>query len=133
MWFGFGGGDRIFGGGDADAVDPITILMATPIVNGADSILGSVVRIALDRAILESPYVRVMPPNELADVFASMGREPTAAFDQATALELAERSGAGAVVVPTLTLSGTTYFLHATVLAPDGEQRAIAADRKSVV
>ncbi|MEE8117327.1 MAG: serine/threonine-protein kinase [Gemmatimonadales bacterium] len=113
-------------GGEDVVIDPITIVMTTPIINGADAGLGPVVARALERAMLESPYVRVMPPNEIADVLISLGQAPTGALDEATAMAMAERSGAGAVVVPTLTQLGTAYLLNATVLAPNGETRAIA-------
>ena len=106
--------------------DPITIVMAAPVAINADSTLAIVVARALERAMLESPYVQVMPPNRIAEVLASMGQEPTTVLDEATALALAERSGAGAMVASTVTGLGTAYLLNATVFAPNGETRAIA-------
>ena len=116
-------GRGVFSVGSAE---PVTVVLAEPTVGEEDSVLGQVVRTGLEMALLASPQISAVIPREVGQALEAMGREPRATLDEATALEVAARTGAAGVVAADLRRLGTgSLVITASVVAPDGATRAI--------
>ena len=124
LWFGFGLGDRIFGGGAS--VEPVSLVLGASNIPGTDSSLALAMQTALQRALVEAPSVTLKTAQEIQLVLTNMQREPGTPLDEATAVEIAERSGAAGAVMPGIQPVGAGYTLSARLVAPDGQVQAIA-------
>ncbi len=105
---------------------PITIVLAAPPEVPGDSTLGLAIQVGLQRALVESARVTSLPVDRVRRTLENMGRSPDARLDSALALEVAERNGAGGVVLASVLQVGGGYQLSAQVLSPTGELIAAA-------
>ena len=105
---------------------PITVVLAAPAVAPGDSTLGLAIQVALQQALIESKRVTALPVDRVRRTLENMGRSPDARLDSATALEVAERNGAGAVVLANVLQIGGAFQLSAQVLSSNGVLRASA-------
>lgn len=123
---GLAGRAGMFGGG---AGAQVTVVLGALESAAADTSLGPVVATALETSLLESRHARVLGRRDLGTALHSMGRDSAARLDEATAVEVALRSGSAAAVVPKVQRLGASYILSARIVGPDGTTRAIAEAR----
>jgi serine/threonine-protein kinase len=124
------GRDLLFGPADTD---PISLVVAVPEVGDGDPILGDVVRLGLERALIESTHAMPAGPRETDLALEAMGLTPDAPLNERTALEVAERTGAAGAVLSSLNRVGSGFVLSASVATPVGDlmavvQRAVASE-----
>jgi eukaryotic-like serine/threonine-protein kinase len=81
--------------------------------------LGGVVTEALRVDLQESPVINLVPPSYVSGAMSRMGRHADAAFDAATARELAVRDGIKAVVQGEVAPVGSGYLLTASLVAAE--------------
>jgi tetratricopeptide (TPR) repeat protein len=86
----------------------------------------------------QSPVIRLVGSDSIADALARMGRGPEAGLDEATARELAQRDGIPAVIAGELATLGSGYVLTARLVdASDGtvlaSARASARDDEAIL
>ena len=79
-----------------------------------DDALDSAMRVGLS----QSQYVNVMPDMEMQDTLKRMRRPPDARVGRRLGIEIAQRQGARAVIVPTLTAVGGRIQVAAEVVNP---------------
>jgi tetratricopeptide (TPR) repeat protein len=125
LWVGFGPGDGLFGGGRT--VEPVPLVLGASNVPGTDSSLALALQTALERALVEAPSVVPKTAQEIQIALAGMQRAPGTPLDEATALEIAERSGAAGALMPGIQRLGGSYALSARLIAPDGQVQASAS------
>ncbi|HET6603998.1 MAG TPA: putative peptide modification system cyclase [Xanthomonadaceae bacterium] len=80
-----------------------------------DDALETAFRIGLE----QSRYVNVVPSLQVRDALRRMERDPTAALDRDTAVEIALREGARAVIMPTIAEVGGRVRVTAEVVDPN--------------
>lgn len=80
-----------------------------------DDALDAAFRIGLE----QSRYVNVLPKLQVVDVLKRMERDPSLPVDRDTAVEVALREGARAVIVPTITEVGGRVRISAEVIDPN--------------
>ena len=83
---------------------------------GADSSLGSTIAEAVKTNLTQSSAVHVMPTSAVVAILEQMQRPDTARVDYATAREVAQRSGAKAVVSGSIVPAGTGYLVTAKLI-----------------
>ena len=99
---------------------PITVVLGAPTLASGDTTLGLAIQLALQRALIESKRVTALPVDRVRRTLENMGRSPHARLDSATALEVAEPNGAGAIVLANVLTLGGAFQLSAQVLSPNG-------------
>ena len=80
-----------------------------------DDALDAAFRIGLE----QSRYVNVLPELQVRDTLRRMQRDPQAVLDRETAIEIALREGARAVILPTITEVGGRVRVSAEVVDPN--------------
>ena len=85
--------------------------------NRYDDALGTALRVSLE----QSRYVNVLPSARVQDTLKMMGRNPTAMVDRLTGAEVAQRSGARALLLPTVSESGGRVRVNIEVVDPATE------------
>ncbi len=108
-----------------EGAETVTVVLGTPIIEDLDPALGSVILTYLESALLSSARVNATVPRDVGQALEAMGREPDTELDEATALEVAQRTGSAGAVLPTLQQVGGGMLLAARVVAPDGHRIAI--------
>ncbi len=83
---------------------------------GADSSLGSTIAEAVKTNLSQSSAVHVMPTSAVVATLEQMQRPDTARVDYATAREIAQRSGAKAVVTGSIVPAGSGYIITAKLV-----------------
>jgi tetratricopeptide (TPR) repeat protein len=83
---------------------------------GADSSLGSTISEAVKTNLAQSSAVHVMPTSAVVAILEQMRRPDTARVDYATAREIAQRSGAKAVVAGSIVPAGSGYLVTAKLI-----------------
>ncbi len=83
---------------------------------GADSSLGSTIAEAVKTNLAQSSAVHVLPTSTLVATLEQMQRPDTARVDYATAREIAQRSGAKAVVAGSIVPAGNGYLVTAKLV-----------------
>jgi len=88
--------------------------------------------------LAQSPVIRLVGPDSIADALARMGLSPDAGLSEATARELAQRDGIPAVIAGELATLGSGYVLTARLMdASDGtllaSARAAAGDEEEIL
>ena len=102
-----------------------------------DSTLGRSVTEAMRIDLQQSPVVRVVGSDVVAQVLTRMGRARAATVDLDLAREVAEREGIPAIVAGEVAPLGAGYALSARVVAADGTElvavRETAADAAGII
>src|SRR6185503_17072493 len=83
---------------------------------GADSSLGSTIAEAVRTNLSQSSAVHILPTSAVVAILEQMQRPDTARVDYATAREIAQRSGAKAVVTGSLVRAGSGYIVTAKLI-----------------
>ena len=83
---------------------------------GADSSLGSTIAEAVKTNLSQSSAVHIMPTSTVVATLEQMQRPDTARVDYATAREIAQRSGAKAVVTGSIVPAGSGYVVTAKLV-----------------
>jgi len=103
----------------------------------ADTTLGRTVTELFRMGINQSPVVKLVSEQNLADIFRRMQRPPDAAVDEAMAREIVEREGLKAYVAGEIAPVGRGYLVSARVVTPAGDfltaQQASAADEAGII
>ena len=110
-------------GGDAAAANRETVSVVLAVAPTEDEDLPlspAAMRVALERGLVESPYVTPLGLPQVQEALEVMERDPEAPLDDQTALEVAFRTGAGGVVTPRVTRVGSGFLLSASILDPEG-------------
>jgi len=81
---------------------------------------------ALSVDLQQSRYVNVRGHNQIVPVLQRMGLPDTARLDETVALEIAQREGMAAVLVPAVVRLGDDYIFSARVIQPGTGQELIA-------
>jgi len=97
------------------------LVLGSATVTGADSSYGEFLSSGILNSLKQSPRIELIGTAEVAAALSAMGRQPQARLDQATALEVAFRSGAGGVVLPSVERAGAGFLLTVKVLTQKGE------------
>ena len=103
-----------------------------------DESLGRTVTESFRVDLAQSPVLRLVGPDSIADALTRMGRTGDAALDEETARELAQRDGIPAVIAGEVAPVGSGYVLTARLIAAsDGvvlaSARASATDEASLL
>jgi tetratricopeptide (TPR) repeat protein len=106
---GIGPAGSLFAAGTLAAND--NVIVAAFEAPGADSSLGSTIAEAVKTSLSESRAVHVMPTTAVVAALEQMRRPDTARVDFTTAREIAQRSGAKAVVAGSVVPAGTGYVI----------------------
>ena len=126
---GIGPMGSLVGRGELEERDAIVLAQFT----GApgDSVLTGAVTEAFRVDFEQSTIVRLVGPQQIADVLRRMQRDPGVAVDEALAREIAEREGFKAVVTGEVNPVGRGFVLSARLLAADG--RVLASERETAL
>ena len=93
---------------------------------GADSSLGATIAEAVKTNLSQSTAVHILPTSAVVAVLQQMQRPDTARVDYATAREIAQRSGAKAVVTGSIVRAGSGYLVTARLVeATSGNDLAL--------
>ena len=95
------------------------VLVAAFDAPGADSSLGSTIAEAVRTNLSQSQAVRVMPTSAVVAALEQMNRPDTARVDFTTAREIAQRTGAKAVVAGSVVPAGSGYIVTARLIAAE--------------
>ena len=113
------------------------IVVAEFVNRTRDPLLALAITEALKIDLAQSPVVRVVSADEVADALRRMEEAPDAPLDLPLAREVAVREGIGAVVAGTISRVGSGYVLSAELLSAGGEVltsgRETAADSTEVI
>nr|MDP2482801.1 serine/threonine-protein kinase [Candidatus Palauibacterales bacterium] len=103
----------------------------------SDTTLGRTVTELFRIGINQSPVVRLVSEQGMADILQRMQRAPDAVIDDAMAREIVEREGLKAYVAGEIAPVGGGYLVSARLLTPAGEiltaQQASAADDAGLI
>ncbi len=92
----------------------------------ADSLLGQSVTEALRIDLTRSTVIRVAQAGDITATLSQMRRDPNTPLTESVAREVAERRGAGAVVVGEITPLGAGFSLSARVVSVAGGETLLA-------
>jgi tetratricopeptide (TPR) repeat protein/tRNA A-37 threonylcarbamoyl transferase component Bud32 len=95
------------------------IVVASFDAPGADSSLGSTIGEAVKTNLAESKAVHVMPTSAVVATLEQMQRPDTAKVDFTTAREIAQRSGAKAVVTGSVVSAGAGYVITVRLVSAE--------------
>lgn len=103
-----------------------------------DSLLAGTVTDALRIDLSQSPVVKILSEESLAEGLWRMGRNPGSRLDEAAAREVALREGVGAIVVGEVSRVGPGYVLSARLRSVEGGEtlvpvRETAADSTRLI
>lgn len=119
-------------GGDAAETRPWLVVTATTSAAGTDRAqLHRLVSLALETSLAADASLDVLPPGRVRNVLRLMGRGDSIALDEATAVDVAARTGVGFIVVPSLLQVGTRFTVSARVLRPDGGDVVATVSRRA--
>lgn len=132
---GIGPMGSLVGRGELAASDAIVLARFSGAAD--DSTLAAAVTEAFRVDFEQSTIVRLVGPQQTADVLRRMQRDPAAPMTEALAREIAEREGYKAVVTGEVNPVGSGYVLSARLVAADGRvltsQRATAYSQDEVL
>ncbi|MBA2627656.1 MAG: protein kinase, partial [Gemmatimonadales bacterium] len=111
---GIGPAGSLMASGKLSASDKV--LVAAFDAPGADSSLGVTIAEAVRTNLSDSRAVHVMPTSSVVAALEQMQRPPTARVDFATAREIAQRTGAKAVVAGSIVPAGGGYIVTARLV-----------------
>jgi tetratricopeptide (TPR) repeat protein len=114
---GIGPAGSLLAAGKLTASDKV--LVAAFDAPGADSSLGSTIAEAVRTNLSQSQAVRVMPSSAVVAALEQMKRPDTARVDFTTAREIAQRTGAKAVVAGSVVPAGGGYIVTARLVAAE--------------
>jgi DNA-binding SARP family transcriptional activator/tetratricopeptide (TPR) repeat protein len=116
---------------DAEDTRPWLLVAASPPATGTDSAqLQQIVTLAIETTLAADASLDVLPPGRIRTVLRLMGRADSSPLDEATAAEIAARTGVGFIVVPSLLQVGSRFTVSARVLAAnDGDVVATVLKR----
>ena len=114
---GIGPAGSLLAAGKLSASDKV--LVAAFDAPAADSSLGSTIAEAVRTNLSQSKAVRVMQTSAVVAALEQMKRPDTARVDFATAREIAQRTGAKAVVAGSVVPAGTGYIITARLVAAE--------------
>ncbi|HUQ79839.1 MAG TPA: protein kinase, partial [Gemmatimonadaceae bacterium] len=114
---GIGPAGSLLASGKLSASDKV--LVAAFDAPGADSSLGSTIAEAVRTNLSQSRAVRIVPTSAVVGALEQMKRPDTARVDFATAREIAQRTGAKAVVAGSVVSAGTGYIVTARLVAAE--------------
>ena len=114
---GIGPAGSLLASGKLTASDKV--LVAAFDAPGADSSLGSTIAEAVRTNLSQSHAVRVMPTSAVVAALEQMKRPDTARVDFTTAREIAQRTGAKAVVAGSVVPAGGGYIVTARLVAAE--------------
>jgi serine/threonine protein kinase/tetratricopeptide (TPR) repeat protein len=83
-----------------------------------DPSLGSALATAFRVGLEQSRDVRVLPAARVHRMLTLMKKDPGTAIDRATGIEICQRAGAGALLVPSVARVGDSFLLTAEVVLP---------------
>ena len=112
---GIGPAGSLLASGKLSASDKV--LVAAFDAPAADSSLGATIAEAVRTNLSQSRAVHVMPTSAIVAALEQMKRPDTARVDFATAREIAQRSGAKAVVAGSVVPAGSGYIVTARLVA----------------
>ena len=115
----------LLGRGELEERDPIVLAQFA----GGDTALAGAVTEAFRVDFEQSPVVRLVAPQQVADVLRRMQRDPGDPVTEALALEIAEREGYKAILTGEVNAIGGGYVLSARLLAADG--RVLTSTRET--
>jgi tetratricopeptide (TPR) repeat protein len=95
------------------------VLVASFDAPASDASLGPTIAEAVRTNLSESRVVRVLPTSTIVTTLESMQRPDTARVDVATAREIAQRTGAKAVIAGSIVPTGTGYLVTVRLLVPE--------------
>ena len=114
---GIGPAGSLLAAGKLSASD--RVLVAAFDAPAADSSLGSTIAEAVRTNLAQSQAVRLLPTSAVVSALEQMKRPDTARLDFATAREVAQRTGAKAVVAGSVVPAGGGYILTARLVAAE--------------
>ncbi len=114
---GIGPAGSLMAAGKLSASDKV--LVAAFDAPGADSSLGSTIAEAVRTNLAQSQAVRVMSTSAVVQALEQMKRPDTARVDFTTAREVAQRTGAKAVVAGSVVPAGAGYIVTARLVAAE--------------
>jgi eukaryotic-like serine/threonine-protein kinase len=133
--FGFGPAGTLLTSGALGAQDRLIIAQFAN--RTTDTTLGRTVTELFRIGINQSPVVKLVSEQHLADILRRMQRPTDATVDDAMAREIVEREGLKAYVAGEIAPVGRGYLVSARLLAPSGEiltaQQATAADDAGII
>jgi len=115
--FGIGPAGSLLAAGKLSASDKV--LVAAFDAPAADSSLGSTIAEAVRTNLSQSKAVHLVPTSAIVAALEQMKRPDTARIDFTTARELAQRTGAKAVVAGSVAPVGTGYIVTARLVAAE--------------
>jgi serine/threonine-protein kinase len=103
-----------------------------------DSLLGNLVTEAIRIDLTQSPVIRLVPTEQVAEVLARMRLQDGQEFNQKLAREVAVRDNIRVVITGEIATAGTQYVLSTLLISPGtGEvltaQRETAADSTEII
>ena len=133
---GIGPAGSLLAAGKLSASD--RVLVAAFDAPGADSSLGSTIAEAVRTDLSQSRVVRLVPTSAVVAALEQMERPDTTRVNLATAREIAQRTGAKAVVAGSVVPAGTGYIITGRLIAAEtGDQlasyRATARDAADLI
>ena len=114
---GIGPAGSLFAAGTLAAND--NVVVAAFDSPGADSSLGSTIAEAVKTSLSQSRAVRVMPTASIVAALEQMRRPDTARVDLTTAREIAQRTGAKAVLAGSVVPAGAGYIITARLVGAE--------------
>ena len=110
---GIGPAGSLLASGKLSATDRVVVAAFDA---GADSSLGSTIAEAVKTNLSQSSAVHVMPTSAVVATLEQMQKPDTARVDYATAREIAQRTGAKAVVTGSIVPAGAGYVITAKLV-----------------
>jgi tRNA A-37 threonylcarbamoyl transferase component Bud32/tetratricopeptide (TPR) repeat protein len=114
---GIGPAGSLLASGKLSASDKV--LVAAFDAPGADTSLGSTIAEAVRTNLSQSQVVRLVPTSAVVSALEQMKRPDTSRVDYATAREIAQRTGAKAVVAGSIVPAGSGYIVTARLVAAE--------------
>ncbi len=102
------------------------IVLAEFVAAESEKEIALAAQTALSVDLQQSQYVNVRGRNQIVPVLLRMGLPDTVRLDETVALEIAQREGMAAVLVPAVARLGDDYIFSARVIQPGTGQELIA-------
>ena len=98
------------------------VLIIADVSGSSAAYLGTALKGALRSYLRQSSVIRLMDAATVNTALSRMRRDPDLGLDAATALEVAEREGAAAVIHIEVNSVGPAFIITASVMKPDGSE-----------